>query len=70
MTTNTEKFTKVRAGWYSLTVVSWEEHFETGREKLSIDVSFCEARKTWVVSYRNDTVLNTDLNFITRQHNF
>jgi hypothetical protein len=49
---------KVRAGWYTETVVDFEERYETGAPEFHVDVHSDE--KGWIVSYRRDVALKGD----------
>ena len=60
MTTTTQKFTKVRAGWYYIDVVSWEEAFDDSeKEQLTIDVSRVDYGY-WVVTTRKNETLQAN----------
>lgn len=54
----TVKFTKVRAGWYTLNVLKMDFR-ALGLTQLDLDVSRDDGTG-WVVSYRTDSFLKTD----------
>lgn len=57
---------KVRAGWYTETVVGFEERYETGAPEFHVDVS--KEDGVWVVSYRRDITLMTPRNAGSNSH--